>query len=221
MPSCAFKIHYSYTILFTVLKISVLPIHCLCKIIFLWKYVFQQCHVHKQLESSDRLCCMCELSRISQYYTSFHKGLWLQSHSVYFSYQYTWNTNQKLWKRWWINWLCRGDTPRPFHVKSLPISVEICLCKSPFLEDWLAPKITCWREAQEYINKLSQKEHMTLLLSQESATQQKVGIQLQMAAFQILKIKIFLKHLFGAACCLTEWIFSFLALLLLPHQGYN
>lgn len=152
-------------------------------------------------------CTACPAYLKSQLYcTSYHNRLWLQFHSVYFFlislYEIPPKTLKK--KRWWINWLCRGDIPRPFHMKSLPISVEICLCKSPFLEDWLALKITWWREAQEYINKLSQKEHMTLLLSQESAAQQKVGVQLQMAAFQIWKIKIFLKHLAGAAYNLTE-----------------
>lgn len=120
--------------------------------------------------------------------------------SVYMKYQ----PKSLKKKRWWINWLCRGDIPRPFHMKSPPISVETCLCKSLFLEDWLALEITWWRKAQEYINKLSPKEHMTLLLSQESATQQKVGIQLQMAAFQIWQIKIFLKHLVGVVYYLTE-----------------
>lgn len=122
---------------------------------FFCKYVFQD----RKLQSSDYLCCMWGLSQFSLYYTSFHKGVWLQSHSVYFFLsvymKYQPKTLNK--KRWWINELCRGDTPRPFHIKSLQISVEICLCKSPSLEDWLALKITWWREAQEYINKLCPK----------------------------------------------------------------
>ena len=60
---------------------------------------------------------------------------------------------------------------------------------------------------------------MTWLLSQESAIQQKVGIKLQMAAFQISKIKIFLKNLVEIAHYLTQWIFRLSRLLLLLYQG--
>lgn len=145
--------------------------------------------MHRQLESSGCLLCMSSLSQISTLLHQFPQqtmapvSFRLFFLSVYIKYQP--KTLKK--KRWWINWLCRGDIPRPFDMKSCPISVEICLCKSLFLEDWLALKITWW---QEYINKLSQKEHMTLLLSQESAAQQKVEIQLQMAAFSNLKDKV-------------------------------
>lgn len=144
--------------------------------------------MHRELESSDGLHCMSSLSQISTLLHQFPQqamapvSFSLFFLSVYMKYQP--KTPKK--KRWWINWLCRGDILRPFDMKSCPISVEICLCKSLFLEDWLGLKITWW---QKYINKLSQKEHTTLLLSQESAAQQKVEIQLQMAAFSNLNDK--------------------------------
>lgn len=162
--------------------------------------------MHRQLESSDCLHYMSSLSQISTLFHQFpQKAMAPVSSSLFFlSFYMKYQPKTLKKKRWWINWLGRSDISRPFDMKSCPISVQICLCKSPFLEDWLALKITWWWEAQEYINKLSQKEHMTFLLSQESAAQQNVGIQLQMAAFQIWKIKIFLKHLAGAAYYLTE-----------------
>lgn len=60
---------------------------------------------------------------------------------------------------------------------------------------------------------------MTWLHSQESATQQKVGIKLQMAAFQISKMKTFFKNLVEIAYYLTQWIFRLSRPLLLLYQG--